>query len=314
MKRSLFIFLAILTMCPIIVTGCHQKEVSSVSWAWHALVAIGTLALAIAAFLAIFIGSIRKYRNRPRLVIEFEPEPPDYIKIPVGEISNPHDQHPRMFINSYFVRFRVSNKGKDPADNVEASLDELWKRHEGDKDGKYEFEPAERHIPIHLRWSLNEMENISDEKDAIFYPRINSGLDRFWNLCYSIDPAHIGHYPKEDPLPLLQVIYPEFTMLEDNLEGLKHTPAFILDTIWKPSSRSYIRLEGSYMLKVVIAASNAKMKIQHFDIDFKGGWADDESIMRNEILRVRLVDDEVAEERKRQFVDFRSPDPITQTR
>ncbi len=273
------------------------------SWGWNALVAIGTLSLAVVALLAIFISSIRKYRNRPKLVIEFDPEPPDYIKIPVGEVSNPHDQHSRMFINSYFVRFRVSNKGKDPAENVEAYLDELWERHEGDKEGEYEFKPAERHIPIHLRWYLKEMEKISDEKVAIFYPRINNGLDRFWNLCYSIDPAHIGHFPREDPLPLIQKTYPEFMRLEANLESLKNTPAFILDTIWKPSSRSYIRLEGYYMLKVVIAASNAKMKVQHFDIDFKGGWADDEKIMRNEILKVRLVDDEVAEERKRQFIN-----------
>ena len=270
-------------------------------WAADTWVAIGTLTLALAT-LCLAVGTFilvwwtvsgeqkRKRKDTPILEIGFESGPPDYIKIPVGKN-----------IDSYFIRFRVINKGEDPAEYVEAYLAEVWERHDGYHEGEYEFKPYKRHIPIHLRWSIKQVEEIENEKDVIFYPRVNKSLDRFWNLCYIVDPKYASRFRKEDPLPLLQEIYPEFPMLKKDIGRLGETPALILDTIWKPSSRSYMLLKGYYMLKVIVAASNAEMKTQHFDIDFRGKWNDNEHEMRKYDLRVLEIGDDTAEERKKMY-------------
>lgn len=312
MKKFYLICLLVLIF-PVILSGC-QTQSSGASWAWYAWTAMATVFLGAVAIVAIFYETIRRFRNRPRLAIEFESERPDYIKIPVGEVANPHDKRPREFIQSYFVRFRVVNHGrKTAAEDIEAFLSDIWCRHEGPGEGEYFFRPYERHIPGHLRWSMKQWNEVEKEQDVSFYPRINKEMARIWNLCYIVDPAYAYKYPIEDPVPVLKELYPELSVMQIPIDGpLLETPVLILDTVVKSSSRSYILPSGYYMLEVVVAASNAEKVVQYFDVDFQGKWNDKEHEMRKFDLVVRPIS--VVEAKARKDQHERSQEPRLATR
>jgi len=90
-----------------------------------------TVALAAATFLLVFWtilgdGIVRSYRQ-PKLHLEVEMKHPDCIKIKAVK----HDQNRKevAFCDAYYVRFRIFNRGKDPAINIDAFLESVEREH-----------------------------------------------------------------------------------------------------------------------------------------------------------------------------------------
>lgn len=106
---------------------------SLVDW----LIGIGTILLALAAFVTIISNYIKKYYSRPKINISIQVEPPDCHKTKFGNI-----------IDTYYCRFKVENNGKTQANNVELMVSKLYKKKD---DGKYK--ELKDITPLNLRWS-----------------------------------------------------------------------------------------------------------------------------------------------------------------
>jgi len=235
-------------------------------WDWDALVAIGTLALAISAFAAIFASTVRRWWNRPVLTMDLsDGVRPDFLSIPFGGQSS--ITHGPVVVDSYYVRFRVVNKGlRDPARNVMAFLAEVNHQETGT--------PVDTYIPLHLNWS-----NFGGH---LFYPMINRGLDVHCDLGFILDPQRRNHFTNQNLNPT-------------RLGIANDVPVLALDTVVKPNSQSSLIPPGTYILKVIVAASNAKPATAKFQVIVPDRWYPNEDEMFSDVgLSAKIT--EVSEE------------------
>lgn len=255
MRRfSMLILLMILT--PIAVAGCGQQQTAGASWIWTAAVAVGTIALAV---VAAFSEEIKKTLNRTKLRFEFTQGDPDCQEITINK-PGPTGQIIAQ-ANSYYVRFRVYNNGRNTAENVEVFLSDVFRI----KNGKPVVH--QRYIPLDLVWA---------NKTPLESHHLTSINREFYGLCdigYVVDPAarrNVGI----DPFPAQQAerklpSNDRKAYSRELLEELDKEVAFTLDTIVKPNNGSHFLFKGEYILRLRIAGSNVKPQYCYFRIDLR---------------------------------------------
>jgi hypothetical protein len=246
---------------------------------WNALVAIGTLCLAIVALIAVFFDSFRNRFNRPRLAIRFDLGVPDFMlsTYVAPKRTGPEDQP--IIATAYYLRFRVRNEGRNPAENVEAFIGSVKAAK-----GAGVFESLTHIFPLNLCWSNVPIQRGSQN---IFYPRVNPRLDKHCNLGYIIDPKSRGYFTyKNEQLWVTEQL---------RCEG---KAILSLDTIEKPSgmtglSPPNLLSPGTYRTEVVVVASNAKAVSRVFEITITGDWTEDYEEMLRDGISVRLVNSKI---------------------
>lgn len=226
---------------------------------------IEAISTALAAFVA--LGTVLYFeiwlprRNAPKLDIEpLRMSSPDCFKIPYGAISIQTGE--LKIVDSYFLRFRVINKGRKRAENVEVFASKLTKLQANSS-----YEEVASFLPMHLNWS-------SHPKGNIFVSTLSRKMYRHCDLAHIINPndrldchGEAGHRP---------IVAPDKTVLS-------------FETIVKPNSLSHLQEPGRYRLTVVIAANNFEPIEKCLEIYLSGEWFDDETRMLSEGVGVRVV-------------------------
>lgn len=260
--------------------------------------AIGTMVAVIAALgIAIFQDIMRTWFNRPELEVTIKLCPPDchktryHLWITEGrgvhtttllsstedtpEISPTRSSSalgrtstftssspyaltadcgnwpaPSRSADVYCLRLRVSNSGKQRAESVEVIAAELKEKQ---ADGT--FSEVETFLPMNLLWSYYRQ---------VFLPAISPETYKHCDLARIIDPKERKSFPGEHKT--WANVSPEKTVLS-------------FDTVVKPDTQSYLVPMGTYHLKIIVAAANAKPIEKTWEIILTGDWYDDEKEM-----------------------------------
>lgn len=228
--------------------------------------AIGSLSAALVALGTVIYFEILQPRLiKPRLDIEIEMAPPFCLKSPksIRPISQATvASREEIFIaDCYFLRFKVINKGKQRAENVEVFASSLSKQQ---ADGLYK--EVTSFLPMHLKWV--------DHSD-IFMPMISpSRMYRYCNLAHIIDPKHRGSFVGE-------------AGHRPNVSSDETIISF--DTIHQPYTLSHLQPPGKYHLTIMIAASNSELIEKTLEINLTGKWFDEEQRMLEEGIGIRFA-------------------------
>lgn len=223
--------------------------------------AIGTiLAVVVALGTVLYFQLWLPRRNVPDLDIEpIKMAPPDCFKIAIRTRSIETKQE--KIVDSYYLRFRVKNNGREKAENVEVFASKLTKLHQN---GTYVEVPS--FLPMHLTWSFYP---------AIFVPKIAPNMFRHCDIARIINPkdrldceGEAGHRPD---------VKPGETVLS-------------FATIDKPHSLSYLQEHGTYRLTIVIAASNYPRPVEKcLEINLSKNWFDDEIKMLADSIGIKVL-------------------------
>lgn len=233
----------------------------SISSFWPTLEALGTVAAVVLALLTtLWFELLKPILFSPNLDIKsIKMSSPDCFKIRIRRTSIQTGQ-PKI-VDSYYLRFRVINKGREKAENVEVFASKLTKLQ---ANGSYE--EVTSFLPMHLTWSFYP---------DIFISRLSPDMFRHCDIAYIINPkdrrdcvGEAGHRPDVEP---------DETVLS-------------FSTIDKPHSLCYLQEPGRYRLTVVIAASNSKPVERCLDIYLRGEWFDDEARMLPNAVGVQVLD------------------------
>jgi len=222
------------------------------------LLAAGTIVLALVAVIAIFQDKIRAWITRPKFDVSIEATPPDCLKIPIVHCDAEGEQS--VVADSYYLRFRVINRGNQKAESVEVFAAGLLKRQADDT-----FKELDSFLPMNLLWANYR---------KVFFPAISPGMYRHCDLAHIIDPKKRAQFRTEDK----------------SWPNISHEKTILsLDTAVKPHTLSYLLPFGKYRLVILIAAANAKPVKKTLEISLTGEWFDDEQKMLGEGVGVRLL-------------------------
>jgi hypothetical protein len=217
---------------------------------WAAIgTAIGTFLLAI---VAAFQDKIRAWLMRPDLQMSVRVAAPECQKTHAhfhGPAGIP-DQAP-----CYYFRVMIENIGRTEARQVEVFAAGLSRRR---ADGT--FERVDRFNPMNLVWAHFRQPFL-----AVLSPRIPK-------MC---DLAHIFHPNFKD----------YFGHALPGVAGI----VLAFDLQVEPNTKGHLVGPGTYNLKLMVGAANAKPKEYNVEINFQGQWYDDETEMLRDGFGLRII-------------------------
>jgi hypothetical protein len=236
------------------------------------ITAIGTLIMALIAFVAIFQDKIRSWLTRPRLEISINLAPPDCIKTKMlysieyrGGVSllptDPREWPREREIDTYYFRLKVTNIGNEKAELVEVFASELSKQQ---ADGSFKI--VDSFLPMNLVWS---------HFHTMLFPSISPTT---YKHC---DFAHILRPERREEIPGEHKTWPNVLAAKTILS---------LDTIVKPTTLSNLLPNGAYRMVIIVAAANAKAVRKTLEFTITGDWYDDEQQMLGQGIGIRLID------------------------
>ena len=223
--------------------------------------ALGTLGLALVAFVTIFRDQIREWVKHPEWQIEFAPHSPDCNRIRLDFQLPDHPLTGIQFRGSaetHWIRVRIKNVGKAGAEDVEVSVTEV--RHKG---ADRVFQPMPMSTPWNLSWK--DMSNW-------VLPRLPVGSERHIDIGHVVDPKVRNSIPGEDR----QGSDPEATL-------------FCLAFTVKSNTCEYLINPGEYEIDFRIFAANAKpSSVFTFSLNHTGKWFLDEGQMYHDGLGLSM--------------------------
>lgn len=206
------------------------------------------------AIVAAFSEEIKKALNKTKLEYRFTQGDPDCQEITI--MTPGPTGHMTAVANSYYVRFRVYNNGRNTAENVEVFLSDVFRIKNS------EPKVHQRYIPLDLVWA---------NKTPIENHYLTTINREFYGLCdigYVADPAarrDAGIDPLYAQLAERGISNNDRVSIDAQLlEELDSEVAFSLDTIVKPNNGSHFLFKGEYVLRIRIAGSNVKPKYCYF--------------------------------------------------
>jgi hypothetical protein len=226
------------------------------------LTAIGTLLLAtgtlVLAAVAIFQDSVRAWFYHPTLEASIQTQPPDCNAVPLTTQDGT-----RILANSLFLRLWVKNSGNAPARNVEVYASELRLRRADNT-----WTRVTAFMPMNLKWS---------HVGGVLYRNIAPQMGKHCDLGHIVDPARRAAPEIGEENPALK--------LSDQQTSL----AF--NVIVQPNDKGYIVGPGTYQLKVLIGAENARPVEKTIEIFMSGKWNVDETRMLRDEVGVKILHD-----------------------
>jgi len=221
------------------------------------LVAIGTLALAI---IAVFQDKIRSIFWSPSLDCEIELSPPDCHRTIA--------RAPGAEFFSFYYRFKIWNKGRVSAKNVEVLIVDILKREGGT------FKRIELFSPDNLRWST-----LFDIVDGRMVPKrycdyISPDTYKHCNLGHIHDPKFRSSIQGED---------------NPKLPVGKNEAIFCFDVHFMSNILYYLVEPGEYQIQIKVGGENAKTINRKYLMKISGKWFEDEKRMLNEGLSIEPI-------------------------
>jgi hypothetical protein len=210
----------------------------------------------VLAAVAIFQDKVRAWFYHPTLEASIQTQPPDCNAVPVTTIDGT-----KFLANSIFLRLWVENTGNVSARNVEVFASALLLRRADNTWARVTV-----FMPLNLTWS---------HVRAVLYPSIAPQMGKHCDLGHIVDPARRADPEIREENPALK--------LTDRQTSL----AF--DMIVKPNDKGYIVGPGTYQLKVLIGAENARPVEKTIEIFMSGNWNDDETRMLRDEVGVKIV-------------------------
>jgi hypothetical protein len=236
-------------------------------------VAVGLGIFLVLVLLWLFYGKkLLAWLRRPKLEVKMDMSPPDCVRKTLAMF----DEVSQEFIgeaDSYCVRFRVLNRGRIPATNIEVYCLRIMKDYGGG-----EYERLEGCTPINLLWESDLAE------DRVYYPSLYKGQGGTCRLGHVIRPRDKYWRPGTGPEYLgVEPGATVFTM-DSTLSGTK-----------RPDSLTYLvppevnLPEGSYVLDLMVSADNARPEPVRIEVDLDGRWYSDAESMWGRGLSVKKL-------------------------
>jgi hypothetical protein len=210
-------------------------------------VAIGTIVLAI---VAVFQDKIRSIFWSPSLDCEIELSPPDCHRT-ISRV-------PGTEFYSFYYRFKVWNKGRVSAKNVEVLIVDILKR-EGSS-----FKRIESFSPDNLRWSTLIV-------SRRYCDYISPDTYKHCNLGHIHDPKFRSSISGED---------------NPKLPVGKNEAIFCFDVHFRSNILYYLVGPGEYQIQIKVGCENAKTITRKYLMKVRGKWFEDENRMLNEGLSI----------------------------
>jgi hypothetical protein len=209
----------------------------------------GALATSLAVMVALFKDFFWEWWRKPKLIATFENSPPFNIRTPLYA----HD----WTGHSYWVRVKVTNKGRTRTEKVQVSLSRLFYRPSVDENYS---EIVNHHFPLNLKWThigVPILDGISPDMPALC------------DIIALSDPANPS-WPKPADVPQNTTV--------GNLQ---------LEVELPPEFQSL--RPGSWKLILRIGAANARPIEKTLLFSHTGEWRQNDADMRRECLRVSLT-------------------------
>ncbi|HBM46191.1 MAG: hypothetical protein UT05_C0003G0037 [Parcubacteria group bacterium GW2011_GWF2_38_76] len=205
---------------------------------------IGTFsAIIVALLIALFQDRIRELWNRAELEIKISMTPPDCHKIGL------HGQNGNFIQNCIYLRARVTNVGRKPAENTEIMISKLW---EIDELGNEKI--VETFLPMNLAWSHYRTNNI----------RIPAGVFRHCDIGDIRDLIH--HTETQMRFDIIVQPY--------RVDGDKY-----------PNIVS----SGKYKFELITSADNAISSQSLWELEFDKVWVEDEKEMLEKHIHIKKI-------------------------
>jgi hypothetical protein len=210
---------------------------------------VSTLFLGLIAIIAPYYSKrFNRWKYSPNLSVDINLGPPDCHKT-YWSGAIPDYMRP-----VYYFRFVIRNNGKTICNNVENSLENIWKLNIA-----REFIKIENFTPINLKWSINFTQNQQN---------INPGRKLYCN---------IGHLPTNE--------YQKLKMKLINPIGYKGEDLrIVLDLVTVLNVQLNCLPPGSYIIQVNTYSENHKTIETYFKIDWSGNWKDNEKEIFQELV------------------------------
>jgi len=234
---------------------------------WLAVQGVGTILLAVVAALQ---DHIRGWVMGPKLDLEVRGEPPDRHRTPLetrvlevdGQSGHVLGERIVSSADCYYYRFRVLNRGRGTARNVEVYAAELSERQ---ADGSFALVGS--FLPMALVWSHRDGQPSSID--------LHPGTWRFCDLGKVVDPAKRASIPGEDSPRL----------------GVPSDQAMLSLKVETPSTnRGHLLRPGTYRLTLRVSAANcAKPLTRGMEVSFPGEWFLEERDMLGKGLGLKLL-------------------------
>lgn len=216
---------------------------------WWAIIVALLLGVA-----GIFQEWIRAIFKKPKLLVSIKLSPPDCHKIALR--SQPHGQ---FICDTYYFRFKVTNEGNYPMEEIEVLAAELFRKNNG------RYNKVNNFLPINLHWAHNHVVTMGKIQPKLF------------KHC---DFGHILQTNTE--LGQKIISYYGFNT---------NAKVFMqLDTFIEPNTGSHILLPGGYKIKLVFSANNVSPHEIWYKLNIKDKWTDNENEMLRDNIEITLID------------------------
>lgn len=199
--------------------------------------------------IGIFQEWIRNIFRKPKIKVEIKLEPPDCHKIALR--NNPGGQ---FICDTYYFRFKVTNSGNFPMEDVEVLAAELYTKSGG------RYHKVNNFLPINLNWAHNHV---------VTMPKIQPKL---FKHC---DFGHI----LETNTSLGQRIV--------SFYGFQTSASVLwqLDTFIEPNTGSHIIFPGEHKIKIIFSANNLPPTEVWFKLKLKDAWdANESNMLKNNVV------------------------------
>lgn len=231
------------------------------------------IATFLAAFVALFISMFGEWAKslvfKPKLELLYDHNWPDAIKIPINwkSVIPPSEDNPSQGTGvCYYFRFRVKNKGKRPANNVEVFVNKIEKQNV-DKS----FKLYKSFIPLNLGWS--------NTQSKIYMPSIYSKLEKHCDLGFVLHPQQ----KQRDELI-------QYSENFDSQEQIESDIIFSISFVVRPNVTESYRLKpGTYRIELIAVASNSKQRKKTFELTLNDKWFDDIQNMLSQGIGLKLL-------------------------
>jgi hypothetical protein len=213
---------------------------------------VGQWAAALATFSAVMVALFREsvllWWRRPSFDVTIRPKPPDCNKSQVRLSVG--------IVSAYYFRLWVKNTGRSTASRVQVFAAELQQQH---ADGTFHVVP--RFLPMNLLWTHTA---------EVFADGIAPEMGQHCELGIVFPP---------------NVVDPSIIRPSQLQSGKTY---FQLETQVRPFTGSSSLEPGTYRLRIMVAASNAKPRIFTVTISILGDWYDDEAQMLSKGVGVTI--------------------------
>ncbi len=213
-------------------------------------------AIAVALLLGIvgiFQDWIRAIFKKPKLHVDIKLEPPDCHKIALR-----NSQTGQFICDTYYFRFRVTNAGNYPMEDVEVLTAELHNKING------QYKKVNNFLPINLHWAHNHV---------VTMPKIQPKLFKHCDFGHIIETnTNFGGKI---------LTYYGF--------NTKANIIMQLDTFIEPNTGSHILFPGEYKIKIIFSANNVSPYEIWFKLTLKDKWDSNETAMLQNNISIKKI-------------------------